>query len=293
MRLYSRISTLKGIFDPSVSICELPGDALLVAGLNSDCVYDVPRAIALPGGRLSAHNTCSIDRVRLVAFDQLTDTLLLVTCVGTDDDYLASLRRGSRKWLEVERICSALPLSPGEVDLVVCESLALLGPFCDNYRLDVYDVSSEHKLRPRGFVAVENEFEHFASARLGADTDTLVAFSHRNPNSVTLHRLVDPPEAALPLRLELLDRIELSEPSHLLFRGDFLLVNETNVVSDKYAIESFRITGGRLIRQSELLDSSAEVVVAAWCIVGDQLIVSDQYSNELVIYSFELPNQNP
>lgn len=286
LRLYTRVSTMKDVFQAYISICSLPGDAVLVTGLNSDWEYERARAISLPGGRISMKNTCTVTSVRLVAFDERSDTLLLIKSVCNDKDevwteWLMSLQRSAKYWIEVQRLC--IGKQPDDTpDFAVCESRVFLGPLGENHkRLEAYDVSAEHKLRPRDAVVVRNEFEHFACTRL--NDEILVACSHAK--SVSLHRLVDPVEGAL--ELESLSDIEVTHPYELLFRRDLLLVVDRNDEAEKDAIESFLVTGGRLVRRRRLLDSNAGVVVAAWCTVSDQLVILDEESNDLLVYVFE------
>ena len=116
------------------------------------------------------------------------------------------------------------------------------------------------------------------------DNDTLVAFSHEK--SVSLQRL-----ASLAPRLEQIASFNRTDPTRLLFRGEFLLVAERDLAAKNYSIVSFRATGNALTESRMLLDARGSVYVGAWAFAGDRLVVSewnmaDWTTGDLLVYHF-------
>lgn len=198
-----------------------------------------------------------------------------------DDDtgyrLLVSLVRVANEWVAVETLQTELTVSVTcATELAVCDSRVLLGE-TDQKTLYGFDVSAEHHMRAVGSLEVRNAFYRMTSTRL--DAERLVAFSHRT--AVSVHRLVE------PFQLESLTHVELSSPYHLLFWGNLLLVADKNLQARQDAIVSFLATGTSLTRQHQLLDSNANIAVAQWCIAGDQLVVWDRASKDLLLYAFD------
>ena len=271
--------------DPRVwSLCALSADELLLAmgakGL---------RALSLHTGQLAAHEPIALrDEVIRVAFDSNTDTLLLFVKARKTNNYqIMSLRRNASEWLEVQRLNTKLfnHFTTIYMYIAMCDSrVMLLVGNKQLYTLYEFDVSAEHILRNAGSVTLETATYDLACTR--RDNDTLVAFSH--DTSVSLQRLT-----SLPLRLEPLASVNLTDPWRLLFRGDLLLVNVWNHAANKYAIVSFRATGNALTEPRVLLDAQrSDRYVGAWAFAGDRLVVSelnrtDETQRDLLVYDFK------
>ena len=68
-------------------------------------------------------------------------------------------------------------------------------------------------------------------------------------------------------------------------RRELLLIFDWNGANEKHAIESFRATDNALTERRVLLDPQPFVFWTAWTLAGDQLVLSDWYSN-LLVYNF-------
>ena len=210
-----------------------------------------------------------------VAFDTNTDTLLLFFQTPTDVYQLVSLRRNASEWLEVQRLdTNPNPRSHYIPSISVCDSRVLLGQYGNPRTLHVFDVSEAHTLSDAGDVTPERRFYGFACARRG--NDTLVAFAHSS--SVSLQRL-----ASLPLRLEPLASVDLTDPRRLLFRGDLLLVADWNEATRTHAIVSFRAADNALSERLVLLGAQTGIP-RAWALAGERLVLAN--SKDLLEYGF-------
>lgn len=260
-------------------LCALPNDVLLLA-----CSTKGVRALSLRTEQLFPRDYALRDSFS-IAFDAATDTLLIAKWVAGVDGgmyWLLSLRSGQHEWSEVHRVQTSTTRtsSPSWAGLsLLCNSHVFFGSGERRDRLREFEVNAEHSLRSLGTIQLANEFREFACTRDG--NDTLVALSHFD-RTVSLHRLV-------ALRLEPLAVIELVDPSKLLFRDNLLLIADWNEVIEKHAIVSFVATGGRFTRtyKRHLLEANVGVEVEAWGLAGDQLVVWDWNSEDLVVYAFE------
>lgn len=165
-------------------------------------------------------------------------------------------------------------LNDEDVELELCESRVILG----RYETDTiygFDVSADHDIHSVGSFHIENVYFFMACTQLNADI--LVAFTI--VSAVSLYRLVE------PFRLEPLAHVDLDDPSMLLFRGNLLLVIDSCPHND--VVMSLSVDGGRFTGRRKLLDSIADIN-SQWCIIaGDQLVVWDYSSNDLLIYAFD------
>ena len=163
-----------------------------------------------------------------VAFDAHNKTLLLLVRKAIKRQ-LVSLRRNASEWFEVHRLNTSIPDIYRSIDMTVCDSRVLLR--CGRMqKLYVFNVSAEHTLRDAGSVLVESKFFKLECTR--RENDTLVPFSHFN--WVSLQWL-----ASLPLRLEPLASVDLTDPFWLLFRGELLLAAAWNDTTQTHTIVSF------------------------------------------------------
>ena len=234
------------------------------------------RAVSLHTAQLVAHEPTAIRYVYGVAFDAHSDTLLLIVWSPTGDYcQLVSLRRNASEWLEVQRLGTRIRHTFYISQFAVCDSRVLLG---NEHTFYVFDVSAEHTLRDAGSVTWQSRFYVVACTR--RDGVTLVAFSHGT--SVSLLRLT-----SLPLRLESLATVSLTEPRRLLFREDLLLVANWNRATHTGAIVSFRVSDNALTERRVLIDAQAGVRVGAWALASDRLVLLNREPDELLVYAFK------
>lgn len=287
LRLIARITTLKEVFRRGISICGICEDVVLVAGikeLEGIDSYARLHAFSLRNGEFDNQMLCAFEKVIRVAYDRRTQTLLLIVdSTGNGNDnvdgccLLVSLTRVANEWVAVQRLGTE-PIDlddKDDVELVLCESRVLLGKY-ETDTIYGFDVSADHDIRSVGSFHLENVYFFMACTQL--DADILVAFS--NVSAVSLHRLVE------PFRLEPLAHVDLDDPSMLLFRGNLLLVIDSCPHNHNDVVMSLSVDGGRFTGRRKLLDSIADIN-SQWCIAGDQLVVWDYSSNDLLIYAFD------
>ena len=259
-------------------LCVLHGDVVLLA-----CHDGGVRALSLESLRLSRCDPCAQKNVYNVAFDAATATLLLVVAEEAARDtrlWLVSLERGTRDWLEVERVQTELTPGSSNVGLQMAgDSRVLLGQE-DTDSLYVFDVSAEHRLHDAGTVALEHQLCRFACTSLGSDT--LVAVTQYRGKCVLVHRLLDG-----PLLLKPLARTQLARPGCVLWRGNQLLVAYSPSVYDSHVVDSFLLSGALLMRQRQLLAANTGSYSNQWCLAGDRLCVWEYNSKDLLLYVFE------
>ena len=251
-------------------MCALSADEILLASGAAGL-----RAVSLYTAQLAAYEPNAIRDVYDVAFDAHTDTLLLLVWEATGNNFqLVSLRRNASEWLEVQRLDTFL--NTRAIDMVVCDSRVLLRGGGGN-TLYVLDVSGEHTLCDAGNVSLQSKF--YGVACIHRDGVTLVAISQ--DTSVFLLRLT-----LLPLRLVPLASASLTDPYHLLFREDLLIVTDWNSFTVSHAIVSFRVSDNALSEPLVLLDAQDGVDVRAWALASDRLVLWNGHSEELRVYAF-------
>ena len=254
-----------------LGMCALSADEVLLA-----CGDAGLRSVSLHTAQLAAHEFSAIrDGVWGVAFDAQTDTLLLLVRppIGYGYFQLVSLRRHASEWLEVQRLDTEIYFYQTHLYFAVCDSRVLLN-VKGNSRLHVVAVSAEHTLRDAGSFRQGVVYEVACTRRDGV---TLVAFSRGT--TVSLLRLT-----SLPLGFVPLASVYLTSPSKLLFREDLLLVADWNKVTRYHAIVSFRASDNALTERRVLLDAQAGVHVGAWALAGDQLVLWDEISKNLLVH---------
>ena len=252
-------------------MCALSADEVLL-----ECDNAGLRTVSLHTAQLAAQEPTAIPHVLQVAFDAHTDTLLLLVRAPTGGySQLVSLRRNAREWLEVQRLDTRIRHDKLYSNLAVCDSRVLLGG--GHLTLYVFDVSADHTLRDAGSVTLQLGWSNVACTR--RDGVTLVAI--QNSTSVLLLRLT-----SLPLHLVPLASVSLSYPIRFLFREDLLLVVDLNFVTLTEEIVSFRASDNALTERRVLLDAQARVIVYAWALAGDRLVLWDNNSKDLRVYAF-------
>ena len=254
-----------------LSMSLLSTDELLLA-----CESAPLRSVSLNTGQIFAQEPIAQRDMSVwrVAFDAHTKTLLLLVYKAKDWQ-LVSQRRKENTWLEVQRLKTNLTRIM-IYNMAVCHSRILL--FASGKQtVYMFDVSAEHILRAAGNVTVQSEIIGLACTR--REDDMLIAFSH--PRTVVLQRLVP-----LPLHLELLaTRDDITDPGRLLFRGDMLLIADTPFARP-LAIISLRVSGNALTDRRILLEDENSIFLGDWALAGDQLLLSDFISKDLLVYDF-------
>ena len=131
------------------SLCALSDDEVLLAYAQLGV-----RAILLNSSQIYQHEVVAFKDVRGMAFDALTDTLLLLV---SDQWQLVSLRRNASKWIEVQRLPNVLNEEDDAFALIaVCDSQVLIGKSKSrgNCTLHVYNVSADHNVSAAGSVVM-------------------------------------------------------------------------------------------------------------------------------------------
>ena len=251
-----------------LSLCWISDDELLLAPVDASL-----RSLSLRTGELTAREPTALKIVWRVAFDALTDTLLVLTTEANKWE-LVSLRRSGSQWVQAQRIdaCSSYR---DLCYLAQCKSRIVLVGKGKTNTMYVFDVSAAHTLRKAGSVPLQSWFNEVACS--GRDGDTLVALSHER--SLTLQRLT-----GFPLRLEPLAKVELTAPILVQFYGDILIVADFNVATQKHDICSFRWSGNALNERKVLLEAQHSVSVSTWALVGERLAIVDWDSMDLLVY---------
>ena len=212
----------------------------------------------------------AIQNVRRVAFDLHTDTLLLLMS-DTSKYELVTLRRNASntsEWLQVQRISTHI-LVTKYIYIAVCDSRVLLAE-SEKRRVYIFNVSAERTVSATSYVIADTIY---GLACIPRDNFTLVAVSHSQ--SVSLHR----PEQ--------LARVVLTNPRELVFYKELLLVAHWNSTNGSDAVVSLRASGGALTEKRELLAAGVNVCVGAWALAGDQLVLWNTSSQDLLVYAFQ------
>ena len=251
------------------SVCFFSDDDVLLALVDGSL-----RSVSMCTGRFTALEP-SVMHVAGVAFDWLTDTLLVLTSENHKWE-LVSLRRSGSKLVEVQRI-DACSNYFDLCHLTQCNSRILLAAKGNTSTMDVFDVDASHTLRKAGSVPLQSWFSDVACS--GRDGYKLVSISLER--YLTLWRL-----SGDPLRLEQLATVELNPPILVQFYGDLLFVAEFNVATQKHDISSFRSSGNALNERKMLLEAQHGVSVGAWALTGKRLVIVDWDSKDLLSYTF-------
>ena len=199
-----------------------------------------------------------------------SDTLLVCSVEdGPDGEkakWLVGLSRNGSEWREAQRVQTDVR---GYISCALSDSQVLIGESSSTY-MELFRVESGPRIARVNRIHVPEQY-HWFSATCGSDT--LVAMSYWNDKPVRVHRLRGD-------RLEELARIQLKQPSLLLWLADRLLVEDSNAVIE------LEVSDTRLERRRELIATSENIYVSRLCALNDELAIFDYKSKDILHYSF-------
>ena len=162
-------------------------------------------------------------------------------------NWLVALSRNGSEWREAQRVHTD---GIGHISCALSDSRVLIG-YDGNLITSPYEYMELFRVESPWFrgkriarvhrIHVPKKYYTF-SATCGSDT--LVAMSYENDNSVRLHRLRGD-------RLEELARIQLKNPTHLLWLADRLLVADFDSENQSHAVIELEVCDTRLERRRE------------------------------------------
>ena len=218
--------------------------------------------------RGSAHDTSPI--LFSVCHLSDTDTLLVCSCEiydGKQADWLVALSRDGNEWREMHRLQTE---EKGQQCCALSDSRVLVGGL-NSTVLELFRVQSGPRVERLHRIRMTEAFRYF-SATCGSDT--LVAMSYEKDQSVRVYRLRGD-------RLEELASTQLMKPWKLLWLADRLLVGEWDAETKSYAVAEWALSGTRLERRRELIDSSAHVWIDRCTAVNNGLAIFDWKNKDL------------
>ena len=205
-----------------------------------------------------------------------SDTLLVCSSEKKTErewvNWLVALSRNGSEWREAQRVQTD---GRGHISCALSDSRVLIGYGYDQY-MELFRVESGPRIARVHRIDVPEQYFSF-SATCGSDT--LVAMSYENDNSVRVHRLRGD-------RLEELARIQLKRPDYLLWLADRLLVADYDDEKHSHAVIELEVSDTRLERRRELIATSENIRVWRLCAVNDGLAIFDSKSRDILHYSF-------
>ena len=223
--------------------------------------------------------------IRSVCHMSDSDTLLVCSGEeGPDRKYakwLVALSRNGSEWREAQRVQTD---GMGVISCALSDSRVLIGSNAigDTKYMELFRVESGPRIAHVHRIHVPEQY-HWFSATCGSDT--LVAMSYPKmaiptaDNSVRVHRLRGD-------RLEELARIQLKNPSLLLWLADRFLVADFDSEKDPHAVIELEVSDTRLERRRELIATSENISVSRLCAVNDGLAIFDFNTRDILHYSF-------
>ena len=210
--------------------------------------------------------------IRSVCHMSHSDTLIVCSEEERSDvkytDWLVALSRNGSEWREAQRVQTD---GIGRITCALSDSRVLIG---NSTYMELFRVESGPRIARVHRIHVPEEFRWF-SATCGIDT--LVAMCYRSDQSVHLHRLRGD-------RLEELARIQLKQPSLLLWLADRLLVADSDEKS--HAVIELEVSDTRLERRRELIATSENINMYRLCAMTDGLAIFDLNCRNILHYSF-------
>ena len=206
-----------------------------------------------------------------------SDTLLVCSWqLGPDlksAKWLVALSRNGSEWREAQRVQTD---GEGYISCALSDSRVLIGGTNSTY-MELFRVESGPRIARVHRIHVPEQYFYF-SATCGSDTFVAICYPKTDEipngdNSVRVHRLRGD-------RLEDLARIQLIEPSLLLWLADRLLVADLNAVIE------LEMSDTRLERRRELIATSENIRVDRLFAVNDGLAIFDLNSRDILHYSF-------
>ena len=212
-----------------------------------------------------------------------SDTLLVCSGeVGADGEranWLVALSRNGSEWREAQRVQT----DGGVISCALSDSRVLIGEYYSTY-MELFRVESGPRIARVHRIHVPEQYLSF-SATCGSDTLVAMSypkiemFSPNGDNSVRVHRLRGH-------RLEELARIQLKDPSKLLWLANRLLVADYDREKDSHAVIELEVSDTRLERRRELIATSENIYVSRLCAVNDGVAICDYKSKDILHYSF-------
>ena len=211
-----------------------------------------------------------------------SDTLLVCSREDGPDgkraNWLVALSRNDSEWREAQRVQID---GYGWISCALSDSRVLIGDSNSTY-MELFRVESGPRIARVHRIHVAEEFRWFSAT---CDIDTLVAMSYpkttfipNGDNSVRVHRLRGD-------RLDELARIQLKQPSLLLWLADRFLVADFDSEKKSDAVIELEMSDTRLVRLRELIDTSENIQVLRMCAVNDGLAIVDSNSIDILHYS--------
>ena len=147
--------------------------------------------------------------------------------------------------------------------------------------MELFRVESGPRIARAHRIHLPEEYFWFSATR---GSDTLVAICYQKPNgdnSVRVHRLRGD-------RLEELARIQLKNPTRLLWLADRLLVADYDREKKSDAVIELEVSDTRLELRRELIDTSENINVRSLCALNDGLAIFDYNSTNILLPWAEL-----
>ena len=208
----------------------------------------------------------------------MSDSDTLLVCSGEEGpdekraNWLVALSRNGSEWREAHRVQTG---ESGTISCALSDSRVLISQLSFKY-MELFRVESGPRIARVHRIHVPEKYRWF-SATCGSDT--LVAMSYKNDKSVRVHRLRGD-------RLEELARIQLKDPTRLLWLADRLLVADFDSEKNSHAVIELEVIDTRLERRRELIATSDNIDVYRMCAVNDGLAIFDKNSKDILHYSF-------
>ena len=207
-----------------------------------------------------------------------SDTLLMRLCEeGPDQKYanwLVALSRNGSEWREAQRVQTN---GFGHISCALSDSRVLIGELFSTY-MELFRVESGPRIARVHRIYVPKKYWWLSATTCGSDTLVAMTYSSLD-QSLRLHRLLDD-------RLEELARIQLKQPSLLLWLADRILVADFDDNMKSNAIIELEVSDTRLERRRELIASSENIDVKSLCAVNDGVAIFDDNSKDILHYSF-------
>ena len=202
----------------------------------------------------------------------MSDSDTLLVCSYEDKKWLVALSRKGSEWREAQRVQTD---GMGWICCALSDSRVLIGDL--NTHMELFRVESGPRIARVHRIHVPKEFRWF-SATCGSDT--LVAMSYED-KSVRVHRLRGD-------RLEEVARIQLKEPSLLLWLADRLLIADFDREKHSHSVIELEVSDTGLERRRKLIAISENINVWSLCAVNDGFAIFDRNSRDILHYTFVL-----
>ena len=209
----------------------------------------------------------------------MSDSDTLLVCSGEEGpdrgcaNWLVALNRNGSEWRETQPVQID---GKGEICCALSDSRVLIGKsFSTN--MELFRVERGQRIARVHRIHVPEQYKWF-SATCGSDT--LVAMIYPLINKlVRVHRLHGD-------RLDKLARIQLKNPTYLLWLADRLLVADIDKEKKSDSVIELEVRDTRLEHRRKLIATSENILVYRMCAVNDGLAIFDYKSKNILHYSF-------